>query len=594
VLWWFPITGYGQTVSKCFKLEQIKKLYASTFLEVNTMLLNESWEIAANAGQTPFIFGNDTLLYDNFSQWQLDLLIDKWLVSLYRKKGQPPVLVFQISKNCYETIESELQKNKSITQKIVEDSIQRLRVFKIQTGMDVVFAPRKSHQPYQIIVCNHTQMDSLIKAQIAGKEEYEKTMQEQLLFIQAALEQVSSLRRIENYAAAILILEEVINQPFFEREELIIGAQDVQSMLTALKKEENAKKFKLYVQIADSAFAKENYTLAKEYFLQAKQIDATAQPVLHKLKEIEKIESMLILRQDSIFNYVDFHPLVSDTIDTHVFNKLRNCFLSVDAGDIDFTYTLQTDILGQNASSYQIHTFLLRPATKLSEEAWASFLDTLILFKPIPPVKIDYLFVNAATPFQYQSAWNLSLIKVSKGKKIKTSPKYIPQAERRTLENYFSSNSLFPNGKYIVEKKKITHQDSVYTTLALKKVSTVGPEAMIYSLLFPGVGSIAATQGKKGWGILTTSVLFYGIGIAGIFVSKDLEKKAIDEPDRRNANILKYAGLGSVGVGAIIHFSGIFVALKQGVANLEKSRALKRKLKVEPIYIQEFPQQPEP
>jgi tetratricopeptide (TPR) repeat protein len=504
------------------------------------------------------------------------------------------VLVLQISKNCYETIESELQKNKSITQKTVGDSIQRLRVFGVQSGMDMKFLPRKNDQPYQIIVGNYTQIDSVIKAQIAGKEEYEKMLQEQLLFIQTALEQVSSLRKIENYAAAILILEDVIDQPFFEREELIIEAQDVQSMMVTLKKEENAKKFNLYVQIADSAFTKENYSMAKEYFLQAKQIDATAQPVLHKLKEIEKIESMLIIRQDSIFNYVSYHELINDTIETRIFNKLRKCFLSVDAGDIDFTYTLQTDISGQNVSSYQINTFSLRPVPKLSEEAWASFLDTLILLKPIPPVKIDYLYVNAATPFQNQSTWNSSLIKVSKGKKIKFSPKYTPKAERTELYDYFKSNTLFPFGKYVVEKKKIIHQDSVYTTLALKKVSTVGPEAMLYSLLFPGVGSIAATQGKKGWGIMVTSVLFYGAGIAGIFVSENLKNQAITDPDKQStANIVKYAAFGSIGVGAIIHFSGIFVALKQGITNLEKSRALKRKLKVEPVYIQEFPQQPE-
>jgi len=588
-----PNTGQGQTLSKCFNLEKIKKLHTSSFLEINTMLLNEGWEIAVNAGQTPFVFGNDTLLYDNFSQWQLDLLMDKWLVSLYRKKELQPVLLFQVSKNCYESIEAELQKNKSVSQKIVEDSIQRLRIFKIRQGMDVVFAPRKSHEPYRIIVGDYKQIDSLIKAQIAWKEEYEKKIQEQQLFIQAALEQVGSLRKIENYAAAIVILEDVINQPFFDREELIIEAQDVQSIMATLKREENARNFRLYVQIADSAFVKEDYTAAKEYFLKAQQIDANAQNVSQKLKELEKIESMLIIRQDSIFNYVSFHPHINETIENIVFKKLRKCFLDVDAGDIDFSYTLQTDISGKNLSSYQINTFSLHPVAPLSEEVWASFLDTLILFKSIPPVKIDYLLVNAATTFQNQSTWNSLLIKVSKGRKIKISPKYVPQAEKRTLQSYFKSNSIFPHGIYTVERKKVTHQDSVYTSLALKKVSTVGPEAMVYSLLFPGAGSIAATQGKKGWGILVSSVIFYGAGIAGILVSNDLAKKAMDELDRK-ANIVKYASWGSLGVGGIIHFSGIFVALKQGLTNIEKSRVLKKQLKENLIYIQEFPQEIEP
>jgi len=81
LLFWLPVIGQGQTASKCFNLEKIKKLYASTFLEINNILLNDNWEIVVNAAQTPFVFEKDTLLYGNFSQWKSDLLIDKWSVS---------------------------------------------------------------------------------------------------------------------------------------------------------------------------------------------------------------------------------------------------------------------------------------------------------------------------------------------------------------------------------------------------------------------------------------------------------------------------------------------------------------------------------
>ena len=590
-LWWLPPAGHGQTVSKCFNIEKINKLYASTFLEINNMLLNESWEIMANAGQTPFAFGKDTLMYDNFSQWKYELSVDRWWVSQYRKKGLAPVLLFQTSKNCYEAIENELQKNSATPPRVVEDSIQRLRIFEIRQGVDIIFPSRKSHQPYSIMVGNYAQIDSLIKAQLAEKEEYGKTIQEQQQFIQAAIEQIHPLRKTEDYAAAILILEHVMNQPFIEREELIIEHQEVSNLMIILKKEENQKNFNLHVQIADSAFVKENYATAKAHLLQAQQIDATSSVVLQKLKEIEKIESMFITRQDSIFNYVSYYKPVSNAIKTDIFNKLRKYFLSVDAGDVNFTYTLQTDTLGQNISSYQINTFLLRPA-KLLEEAWASFLDTLIIFNPIPPVKIDYLYVNAATSFQNQSSWKTSVVKVSKGKRIKILPQYVPPTQQRTLANYFKNNSSLPNGKYTIEKREITHQDSLHTTLALKKVYTVGPEAMFYSMLFPGVGSIVATQGKKGWGIFSSAIVFAGVGTAGLLVANHLEKKGGTEP--KTIAIIRYASYGSFAVTGVIHFSGIFVALKQGLTNLEKSRALKTKLKEKPVFIQDFPQHIEP
>jgi len=590
----FPMAGRGQTVSTCFNLEKLKKMYASTFIEINTMLLNESWEIITNATQTPFVFGNDSLIYDNFSQWKNELSVDKLFVSQYRKKGLFPVLTLQTSKTCYETIESELQKNSSISQRIVKDSVQQFHIFQVQPNMDIVFLPRKSRQPYIIAVCNHAQIDSLIRTQNAEKEEYEKTLQDQQQAIQNALDQVDLLRKSEDYATAIHILEQAMNQPFLERDELVIEAQEVKNKINVVKKELDTKNFNFHVQIANSAFANENYAMAKEELLQALQIDASSPVVLQKLKEIEKIEQMIIIRKDSVFHYALYNKKICDEIQTDIFKKLKNYFLNISAGDIEFSYKLYTDLTGQNISSYQINTFSLRPAAKLAtpvdtEEAWSSFLEKLLINRPIPAVKIDYLYVNAATTFQNQSSWKSSLVKVSNGgKKVKISPYNTLSAEKRTLETFFKANSSFPKGKYTIEKKNITYQDSLYTTLTLTKIYTVGPEAMLYSMLFPGAGSLAATQGKKGWGAFSTFIIFGGIGVAGYVVSEKV-KLPDNNTSLSTADIIKYASFGSLGIAGVIYISDIFVALKRGINNLKKTRTLKETLKENAIYIQEFP-----
>ena len=587
----FLITGYGQAASKCFKLDKIKKLYSSTFVELNSTLFQENWEIVSNSNRAPFVFGNDTLMYDNFSQWKFELSIEKWFLSLYRKQGLQSILTLQTSKICYETIETELKNSKSVTIQNVEDPIQNLSIFHIQQGLDIVFAAHKTQPQYLIIVCDYAQVDLLIKAYIAEKESYAKILQEQKQAIQTALEQAELLRNQEHYAEAIVSLEQVMDQPYFERDELILLSAEVKNSMTILKKELNQQKYQHYWQLANKAFENEQYTLSKEYLLQAQQFDATSQTILQKIEEIDKIEAMLIVRKDSTFNYARYNKSICNEFQTTIFKQLRNYFLTIDAGDVDFSYTLSTDTLGKNTSVYQVDMFSLHPAAKSTlptdnYESWSSILNTLVQ-KPIPAVQIDRLFVNTASTFKHHASWKTSFIKAKYGvKKIKFSPYSIAVSDKNKLKSYFAGEQSPPNGKYTIEKKEIKYQDSLYKTLTLKKLYSVGPEAMAYSMLFPGAGSLAATQGKKGWAALSTFIVFAGAGAAGWIVANKLEQKGTTY-----ANFVRWASWGCLGVGGVIYISDIFVALKRGIDNAKKSRAIKATLKENAIPIQDFPQQ---
>ena len=581
-----PLIGSAQAVSNCFSLEKIKKMYTSTFLEINSMLFQENWEITGNATRVPFVLGNDTLLFENFSQWEYSLSVDKWVVSLYRKSEFSPVLNFQTSKTCYKNIKLNLEKNNAISRKTIADSTQNLQVFQLQPKMDIVFSSRNN----VITVCNYAQLDSLIKIQIAENEKNKSILHNKQQLIQDVMEQADTLRNRENYEAAIEVLEQLMQEPFLGKEEMIEEAYRVNTKIAALKKELDVQNFNRYLKIANSAFEAEDYTTAKAYLFQAQQINNASPAVLDKLKEIKKIETMYITRKTSLFDYRLYQKNTSETIENTLYKKIKGYISGIDAGDIKFSYTLFTDTLPQNRSYYQIDTFSLRNNTQSltpldNKESLSLLLDKLIIRQPIPAVKIDYLYVNAATDFDYKFSWKSSRVKVNyNGKKIKISPHNTPSVEENTLKDYFRGSSNFPNGKYSIEKKKIFYQDTTYTTLALKKCYSVGPEAMVYSLLFPGLGSLMATQGKKGGGILTTSVLFYGIGIAGFLLQDKIEIL------RENKDITKYASWGAIGVGGIIHFGGIFAGLKQGMKNHRKAKILKEQLKENAIYIQEFPQ----
>jgi len=592
-----PIAVYPQTVSKCFNIEKITKLCRSTFLEINATLFQENWEIVANSTHAPFVLENDTILYDNFSQWKFELPVDKWTMSLYRKKDLAPILVWKTSKNCYETLENELKNKKNIRQIIAEDSIKRLHIFQIQQGVDFVLLSRHNKQPYLVTICNYAQIDSLIKSQAEAKKEYVTLLQTQLQFLQNVIIQADSLANRDDFESAFLVLEQAINQHFIEREELGIEFREIQSKMDTLTKELNIKKVNFHTQVADSAFAKEEYATAKEHYRQAQQIDPNSEELTQKLKEIEKIESMFVVRKDSLFNYQTYNPHICNEIQTTIFKKLKTCFLNVDAGELNFSYTLFTDTLGQNSSSYQIHTFVLSPTAKSSlptdtENDWRLFLDTLITINPIPAVKKDYLFVNATTTFLQQLSWKTLCYKATYGKKMRFSHADISSVEKQKIERYLINKSSSLNGRFTIEKKEIMYQDSTYTTLNLKKFYAVGPEAMAYSMLFPGVGSLAATQGHKGWAAFSTFIGFTTIGVTGFLLSNHWVQKKTYSTSVING--VKYASLGSLCVSGVIYISDIFVALKRGIDNLKKTKVLKENLKENNLYIQELPQHIDP
>jgi hypothetical protein len=54
-----PIALNAQKSSNCLSLEKLAKLHASTFIEINSTLFKEDWDIVANTNQASFFFGND-------------------------------------------------------------------------------------------------------------------------------------------------------------------------------------------------------------------------------------------------------------------------------------------------------------------------------------------------------------------------------------------------------------------------------------------------------------------------------------------------------------------------------------------------------
>jgi hypothetical protein len=135
--------------------------------------------------------------------------------------------------------------------------------------------------------------------------------------------------------------------------------------------------------------------------------------------------------------------------------------------------------------------------------------------------------------------------------------------------------------------------DKTFTNINLVKFKTVGPEAALYSILMPGMGSLKASYGKKGWGRFATFIVSTGLAIGSKLYSDAQYKNYLNATSQSEiddyytkANISNKIALVSGGLSSAIHLYDIIWALSKGGKNKKESKILREQLKNKPIQIQ--------
>jgi hypothetical protein len=253
---------------------------------------------------------------------------------------------------------------------------------------------------------------------------------------------------------------------------------------------------------------------------------------------------------------------------------------------LNLNYLISYDTLGTNLSSVKnISTSLTGYSTYLSNISQNGILK--------PTIEGGY-FLASKENLTLDIKWSTS------EEAYKSNSKGIFQSEysspsQSTIESFINRQPI-KYGEYIFEIKNKEFNGKPFYDINLVKYKIVGPEAALFSMIMPGMGTLNVTYGKKGWGRFTCFLLSSGLAIGSKLYSDSQYKSYLGatsqaDIDRyfNNANISNKIALISGGISASIYLYDIIWVISKGFKNLKSSEPLRKQFQQGPIQIQNQP-----
>lgn len=150
-----------------------------------------------------------------------------------------------------------------------------------------------------------------------------------------------------------------------------------------------------------------------------------------------------------------------------------------------------------------------------------------------------------------------------------------------TVIERFIDNQVFRYGKFTFE---IYENENIIFDIKLLKYKVLGPEAIFYSVITPGIGTIKVTYGEKGWGRFTCFMLSSGLAIgSGVYSKMQYENylsaNRISEINRfyRLSNLSHKIALITCSISASIYLYDLIWVFNNGLKNLNMSKVIVKK-----------------
>ena len=164
-----------------------------------------------------------------------------------------------------------------------------------------------------------------------------------------------------------------------------------------------------------------------------------------------------------------------------------------------------------------------------------------------------------------------------------------------SVENFINKQPI-KYGKFILEIKNKEVNGKSYSNINLVKYKIVGPEAALYSILMPGMGTLKVTYGNYGWKRLTWFLFSSGLAIGSKLYSDVQYKNYLGATSQvdidkyyNNANVSHKIALISGSISASIYLYDIIWVISKGAKNKKDSKSLRKQLKLSPVQIQNQP-----
>ena len=617
------LSGKAQDNPDCLTKHQLKKMQSSSLSEIQSFLKQENWSFDGASTNKSFNYFNYLINYDVLT-WSSNRNYYNEL-TLYNAIGKQNIVVYKTKSDCFNKRLPEFKNPKTT----VSDDLL-LTTFK-EKGLTIEFQEYSSDN--YILIYNSFALAEEIKNQQKDKEARLKREREEeetrlkrerenqimyddaiakgdALFLKRQFEQAKfsylSAKEIDNTSevfAKIENCEEEICNDLISKGDGFYDAKQYEKALSQFKKANSCtsskstlnEKIKLTKQKilenqilaiqnkAETYFKENKLNLAIDQYKAVRLLDKYNRNAAKRIKEIAAIKQLLAERSTQVFsykvtnenNYLQFKNNLLEDVRANI-NEKRNGYLSLD-------YLISFDTNGFNQSVINsISTSLNGYSTFLSKASQKGIL--------MPASKGGY-FLAAKEKVTFDVKWKTSKMRFKSNSKGITALDYSKQ--RRSAIHNFIKKQPFPYGNYKVEIKDKEFKGVVFTDIYMVKHRVFGPSSALYSLIFPGWGSLKVSYGKKGWGRLTNFILTTGLAIGSKLYSDAQYQNYLGATNQtdidkyyKNANTSHKVYLVSGALSASIYLYDIMWAISKGSKNQKQSKPLRRQLSKGPILIQ--------
>ena len=567
-------TAAGQVSGGCLKTDQIYQIYLSNVNSVGVIMDYEKWLPVLENKNDRFIVDGDTVRFASKS-WKYTMSYDDiflkfyWNDSLYSN-----MLELQVAEDCYDFVRQQIEKECS---RVATESDSSKTTYKKNSLCSIVFWKSGGIKPtYHIRYYNPDEITREID-RIKERQQYEIELQRRrLLAVQTALDKADSLRHLEQYEIAIVGLKSVLGMvPSYD--------QEVKRKISIIEVEIRNKKVKNLLIEGDQLLAIRRYNEARLQYNEVLKLEPNNETALSSLAQLDRIDAVLKARKTTIYDYSQLNPTPYKTLLDQLQIGLNKHVDGSATGRLRFKMNVAFDTLGINRSEWVYYP---------ESDPMPTFMEPLLMSPYLTSTRLEGVAVSSLTSRDFLIWWNTRDVIAQKKKngRIVVGDGRLMASTAEIVSKQLAKDE-FPIGRYSLYVKEKAVDNNQFHNVSLYKYKTVGPEAMLYSMLWPSAGTLAATHGSKGWTAFVTFPLFVGAGITSYIFYKQQQDKYLKEPEgsrrqplyQKQANRWKWSAIICASASAVIYLGDVITALTYGCKNRKISRDMRETLKAHDI-----------
>ena len=559
----FAIYGRAGIHTSMLTEKQLLQIQRSTLSESSKFLSSAGWreeELIHNP------------IYEYFGGF-FDFKVERWedrksmewegTLLIYYKDGTPTLVVYQTVKDWFlklQSSESEQVKGEDFT--CNRQTKPNGKVFEFREYSRDVTKKR-----YSILLYDNNSLKSLILS------EQEKTNQYHL-----DLRQGEDFMVHKNFQAALSHFELARKsiQPWDEDALNEIG-KSIQKCKTEMLRESAVK----FILEGDSLSQIGKFSESMISYGKALDHDPANRGLSEKINRL-KLYLHVTEIQNQPQSFALVNPEAFSEFEAKTYETLNHLMLVAKGeGSLNFSTILQFDAEGKNLSHLEMN------ATNFKN--FSSRLERLP-FSQISPPRILNFYIPAREETHFNLRWKVEKIRaeVKLGEQEIENNQYSTYKYNDKIKSFLQSQD-YKNGVYkfeVVEKKLNGRSFEDLNLVSLS--SNSGPANVLYSLVMPGWGTMAVTDGKKGSGRMKAFLISTAFSIGCKIYSGRMYQnyqKQDPHPDSyyRKADSWNKLSLLALGVSAGIYLTDIQYVIRRGLKNDRRLQSLKSKLRSGPI-----------